>query len=502
LLVFVRATFRGFSLAILPRHALSFIIIMDKILNVLANRYASREMQAIWSPTGRILLERDLWIAVMKGQRDLGLAGITDKTIAAYEAVRDKIDLESIRKREEVTHHDVKARIDEFCALAGQEQIHRGMTSRDLTENVEQLQIFRSMELIARKSAACVMKLADVSKQYRDVLLVARTHNVAAQPTTLGRRFAMYGEELQYNMEKLETIIAKYPARGLKGPVGTRVDQFTLFDGDVEKVNVLERKVLSYLGIWNSLKETGQIYPRSLDLEVVEALVQLAAAPSNFATTLRLMCGIELASEGFAKGQVGSSAMPHKMNAKSCERICGLRVVLNGYLAMATGLSGNQWNEGDVSCSVVRRVMLPDAFFAIDGLLDTFLSILGQMEIYMPVIEQETRRYLPFIATTTILMEATKAGAGRETAHEAIKEHAVAAARDLRNGAIKENDLLDRLAQDDRLKLSREKIEQLVYNNQNLVGLAREQVDYFVAEARRVGERYPEAASYKPGTVL
>ena len=475
---------------------------MDKILNVLANRYASEDMRAIWSAEGRILLERDLWIAVMKGQHDLGLSGISEKTIAAYEAVKTKVDLESIRKREEVTHHDVKARIDEFCALAGEEQIHRGMTSRDLTENVEQLQIYRSMELTAKKAAACVLKLSELAKTYRDTLLVARTHNVAAQPTTLGRRFAMYGEELTYSLEKLESVIAKYPARGLKGPVGTKVDQFTLFDGDEERVNAIERKVLAYLGIWNSLRETGQIYPRSLDLEVVGVLVQLAAAPANFSTTLRLMAGQELASEGFAKGQVGSSAMPHKMNAKSCERICGLRVVLNGHLTMAADLSGVQWNEGDVSCSVVRRVMLPDAFFAIDGVLDTFLSILGQMEVYKSMIEQETRRYLPFIATTTILMEATKAGAGRETAHEAIKEHAVVVARELKSGAIKENDLIDRLAKDSRLMLSKERIEKLVYDNKNLVGLAREQVDDYVKEARRVGERYPSAASYVPGTVL
>ncbi|HNX03887.1 MAG TPA: lyase family protein, partial [Opitutales bacterium] len=358
------------------------------------------------------------------------------------------------------------------------------------------------LELIQKKAASGVLKLAKLAAENRDLLLVARTHNVAAQPTTVGRRLAMYGEELMYSLEKVETIVSRYPARGLKGPVGTKVDQFTLLSGDEEKVNALERKVLSYLGIWNSFKETGQIYPRSLDLEVVEALVQLAAAPSSFATTLRLMAGQELASEGFAEGQVGSSAMPHKMNAKSCERICGLRVVLNGYLAMAADLAGNQWNEGDVSCSVVRRVMLPDAFFAIDGLIDTFLSVLGQMKFYREVISAETRRYLPFLATTVILMEATKAGAGRETAHEAIKKHAVAVAEDLRSGAIRENDLLDRLAGDERVRLSREKLEALVYDNRNLVGLAREQVDHYVAEARRISERYPEAAFYKPGTVL
>ncbi len=474
---------------------------MEEIANVLASRYASAQMRNIWSAKGRIIIERDLWIAVMKGQRDLGL-GISDKVIAAYEAVREQVDLASIRRREEESHHDVKARIDEFCALAGEQQIHRGMTSRDLTENVEQLQVYRSMDLIVRKAGAAVLRLASLARKYRDVLLVARTHNVAAQPTTLGRRLAMFGEELCFNMEKVEAIMAKYPARGLKGPVGTRVDQYTLFDGDEEKVIALERKVLSYLNIWNSFKETGQVYPRSLDMEVVEAMVQLSSAPASFATTLRLMAGQELASEGFAKGQVGSSAMPHKMNARSCERICGLRIILNGYLAMAAGLAGTQWNEGDVSCSVVRRVMLPDTFFAIDGLLDTFITVLDQMQFYLPMIEQETRRYLPFIATTTILMEATKAGAGREDAHEAIKEHSVAAAEGLRSGAIKENDLPARLAADPRLKLPREKIDELIFRNRRLVGMAPEQVDQFVSEARKIGERHPESLDYRPEAIL
>ena len=203
-----------------------------------------------------------------------------------------------------------------------------------------------------------------------------------------------------------------------------------------------------------SLDAVGQVYPRSLDFRVVSALVDLASGPADFAKTLRLMAGQELASEGFAKGQVGSSAMPHKMNSRSCERINGLHVVLKGHLTMAAGLAGDQWNEGDVSCSVVRRVMLPDAFLAMDGLLETLLTVLSQMEVFEAVVAQEMQRYLPFLLTTTVLMEAVKAGAGREGAHEAIKEHAVAVARDLRTGKVPSNDLLQRLAADQRLGLT------------------------------------------------
>ena len=187
-----------------------------------------------------------------------------------------------------------------------------------------------------------------------------------------------------------------------------------------------------HLGFDATLSSVGQVYPRSLDLDVVAALVQAASGPSSLAMTIRLMAGHELATEGFRAGQVGSSAMPHKMNTRSCERINGLKVVLGGHLAMVTALAGAQWNEGDVSCSVVRRVALPDAFFAIDGLFETFLTVLAEFGAYPAVIDRELRRYLPFLTTTKVLMAAVRDGVGRETAHEVIKEHAVAVALDMR----------------------------------------------------------------------
>jgi adenylosuccinate lyase len=214
------------------------------------------------------------------------------------------------------------------------------------------------------------------------------------------------------------------------------------------------------------------------------------------------MAGHELASEGFAKGQVGSSAMPHKMNSRSCERINGLHVVLKGYLAMAAGLSGDQWNEGDVSCSVVRRVMLPDTFLAMDGLLETLLSVLDQMEIFDAVVATELNRYLPFLLTTTVMMEAVKKGAGREGAHEAIKEHAVATIRDLRTGKIVQNDLLQRLAADQRLGLSEAELQRVLDHGRSNSGDAGAQVDYFAEQVNALAKAKPEAASYKPGAIL
>ena len=474
---------------------------MSSIPNVLAERYATAPMQSIWSPEGKVILEREFWIAVMKAQAELGL-NISGDDIKAYEKVKDEVDIDSIMRRERITRHDVKARIEEFCDLAGCEHIHKGMTSRDLTENVEQLQVYRSLKVIREKTAAALSAMASRAEEWKKLYISARTHNVAAQTTTLGKRVAMFGEELLDALDNLEEIAASYPARGLKGAVGTQLDQIALFEGDDAKVAELESRVINHLGMPKAAKNVGQVYPRSIDLRVVSSLTALAAAPSSFCKTLRLMAGHELAGEGFAEGQVGSSAMPHKMNARSCERVNGFHALLKGYLTMASNLAGDQWNEGDVSCSVVRRVMLPDAFFAADGLFETFLTILTQMEAYPDVIAGENERYLPFLTTTTFLMEAVKGGAGREAAHEAIKEHAVASLRALRAGEVRENDLLGRLAGDSRLGISLERLNELLVSAETKAGAAESQVNAFTDAVRRIEEKYPAAKAYKPCAIL
>lgn len=474
---------------------------MDKIANVLADRYASNEMKNIWSGEGRIVMERELWIAVMKAQKELGL-DVTDEIIKSYESVKDQVNLESIQNRERVTRHDVKARIEEFCDLAGFEHIHKGMTSRDLTENVEQLQVFSSLKVVRKKAVATLVKLSELAEKYKDQIITARTHNVAAQPTTLGKRVAMFGQELLLAVVQLESIIASYPVRGIKGAVGTQIDQMTLFDGDDVKVADLEDKIIKHLGISKAINAVGQVYPRSLDYSVVSTLYAITSGPSSFAKTLRIMAGNETASEGFAKGQVGSSAMPHKMNSRSCERVNGFHVIVNGYMNMLAGLAGDQWNEGDVSCSVVRRVALPDSFFAVDGLFETFLTILNQFETYPAVIEKENHHYFPFLSTTTIMMEAVKKGAGRELAHEAIKEHAVATVKDLRNGVVTENDLLVRLANDERLGLTITELEAVVARGKELVGAANKQISIFKDQVDVLDSKYPDAKTYAPGSIL
>ena len=471
------------------------------IPNVLAERYASPALQSIWSAEGRIVLEREFWIAVMKAQRDLGL-DVPQEAIEAYEKAKGSVDPASIMAREKITRHDVKARIEEFNDLAGHEQVHKGMTSRDLTENVEQLQVYRSLLIIRDKTVAALRRFRERSEQWSELILTARTHNVAAQPTTLGKRVAMFGEELLSSLTALDAVIATYAVRGLKGAVGTQMDQLSLFEGDAEKVADLEKRVVAHLGMPAVWTNVGQVYPRSLDFRVVSALTDLASGPSSFCKTLRLMAGNETASEGFAPGQTGSSAMPHKMNSRSCERVNGFHVILKGYLAMAAGLAGDQWNEGDVSCSVVRRIMLPDSFYTIDGLFETFLTILDQMDAYEAVIGAETAHYLPFLMTTTIMMEAVKSGVGRETAHKAIKEHAVATVNDLRLGVIDRNDLIERLADDSRLGLSREALHAIIARGDNESGAAKAQIAAFASAVRKLEAASPQAAAYGPGTIL
>jgi adenylosuccinate lyase len=469
--------------------------------NVLASRYASRPMVGLWTTEAKVVMERELWIAVMEAQRQLGV-DIPDGVVEDYRAVVDQVDLASIREREQVTRHDVKARIEEFCALAGHQHVHRGMTSRDLTENVEQLQVRRSLELVLDRIVATLARLARLAAEFDGLVMVGRSHNVAAQATTLGKRFATAAEELLASHRRISDLLDAYPLRGLKGPVGTQQDQMDILDGDGARVDQLEQLVADHLGFAQVLDSVGQVYPRSLDFDVVSALAQAAGGPANLARTIRLMAGHELATEGFQPGQVGSSAMPHKMNARSCERVNGLAVVLRGHLAMVGGLVGDQWNEGDVSCSVVRRVALPDAFLAADGLFQTFLTVLDEFGVYPAVVERELGQYLPFLATTRVLMAAIQAGMGREEAHRVIQDHAVAAALVRREEGRVETDLLDRLASDPALPLDRDDLDSLLDDPSVFVGNASAQVSAVVERVAEVVAARSRAAAYDPEPIL
>jgi len=430
--------------------------------NVLATRYATKEMVAIFDPVNKIIDERKFWITILKLQQKAGLP-IMDSDIKAYEKVIEKVDLDSIDKREIKTRHDVKARIEEFNALAGVEKIHIGLTSRDLTENIELIQIKAGLKLIEYRVLQTLFLLNEKISKYEKTYMVGRSHNVAAQVTTLGKRFASCAEELLFAHAALKELIARLPLRGIKGPVGTSQDALDAVGKDFAN---LEKSMAGEFGFENTWASVGQIYPRSVDFEVVSKLLQIASAPSSMATTIRLMAGAGLVSEGFKAGQVGSSAMPHKMNSRSSERINGMMVLLRGYNTMAADLAGDQWNEGDVSCSVVRRVVIPDSFYVLDGLLHTFMTILQEFGAFEEKIEVELNEQLPLLATSKILMECVKAGMGREAAHQLIKKHSTSATS---------SNFFTALAGEKDFPLSINQLNALIENPAVFAGLATDQ---------------------------
>jgi adenylosuccinate lyase len=370
----------------------------------------------------------------------------------------------------------VKARIEEFNSLAGLEKIHIGLTSRDLTENIELIAIKDGLNLVRRRTLETLFLLEKSITKYEKTYMVGRSHNVAAQVTTLGKRFATCAQELLFSLTSLEELLARLPLRGLKGPVGTGQDQIATL-GSIKDLSKLEEKLAKEYGFENTLSSVGQIYPRSIDFEVVAKLLQIASAPASMATTIRLMSGFGLVSEGFKSGQVGSSAMPHKMNARSSERINGMMVLLRGYTTMAADLAGDQWNEGDVSCSVVRRIVIPDAFYTIDGLLHTFMTVLTEFGIYEENINKELAEQLPFLATSQILTELVKKGMGREVAHELIKKYATTTTA---------SNFFNALASEKDFPLSINELNNLIKDPAAFAGSSLEQSQEVVDEIKQI----------------
>ena len=472
--------------------------------NVLSKRYATGEINRIFSDEGKVGFERDLWIAVLSAQKKLGLE-VPEGVVEAYTSARNNINLDLINEIELRTKHDVKARIEAFNhAAGGHEYIHLGMTSRDLTDNVEQLQAMKASRIILGKYVSVLRHMLDKAKEYQGMELTARTHHQPAQPTLLGRRFSMWAEELYLHIREFEAFIEKYPLRGIKGPVGTQFDMGKLL-GSQEKALQLEDMITKELGFTEVLNSPGQVYPRSLDYKLISHLAALASACENFSKTIRLMAGYELVTEGFRDGQVGSSIMPHKMNTRSTERVCALSELVKTYADGASRMAGDQWEEGDVSCSAIRRVLIPDAFYASDGIVETTLNVLNQMGPYPAVISKEVDRYLPFLATTEVLVIAVKSGIGREEAHGIIKKHAIAEALGMREQGSSGNRLMAKLASEpvfEEAGITEEKLSTLLLDKRHFIGNANRQIDAVIEKCGELIERHGKEASYEPGDIL
>ncbi len=469
--------------------------------NTLAERYASTPMLNVFSPKAKNLFERDFWITIMKGQAALGM-DIPQNVIRSYVKVRNNLDLESIKRRERTLRHDEQAKIQEFNELAGYQEAHKGLTTRDHEDNVEQFQYKRGMMIVRDHAVATLVRFGRLAVENGALVMADRTHLGAAQPSLAGKIFSNFGEEMLIGFNNLETLIEEYPLRGIKGATGTQTDQLQLFGGDQEKVDQLEKRVARALGFKNVLGSVGQIYPRSLDFQVTAALFQIITGPSSFAETSRMMAAAEIFTEGFKEGQVGSTAMPHKMNARTSERIKSLKRVVLGNVMMMGQNAGEQAFGGDVTDSAARRVAMADSFFATDGILEAAMTVLDECGFYPAMLQREMNRYLPFLTTTRLLTAAIKEGVGRETAHAVIRDHAVAVAINMRKNGTQENDLLDRLAADTRLGVSKKVLADAISAPIEFVGNAPRQITKFAGRVEAIRRKYPEAAKYNPEPIL
>ena len=458
--------------------------------NILSDRYASKEINHIFSLKNKYLLERKLWIAILEKQKDLGFSRIKQWKIEKYKKALNKINLKKIKEIELINKHDVKARIQHFNQEAGilpnQQIIHLGLTSRDITDNIDLIQIKEASNIIFKKYLAILYKLTQKVKEYKSVKMVARTHHVPAQLTTFGRRLAFYCEQLTIYLEDFFNLCKNLPFRGIKGPVGIQSEMLDIL-GSKEAVIEFDNDITKKFGFKKNLTATSQIYPRSFDYKLSVSLFLLASVCSNFAVTLRLMAGASLATEGFSKGQTGSSAMPHKQNTRSSERLDGLVKVIKSHTNAFADISIGQWEEGDVSCSALRRTIIPEIYYASDGVCETTLSILNKFDVFKAQLQKEVDENIEFLASSKLVVFFTKNGFGREQAHKMIKEYSniiLKAKREVK----KTKKLSLMLANDKEVKkknITQKKIEDIIEGQKTSLGLALEQADEVIKKSEQ-----------------
>lgn len=474
--------------------------------NILSLRYASDEMNYTFSRKNEALKEREFWLTVLKGQKELGM-NVPDGAIDAYEISMKNIYFDRIKEIELETKHDVVAKARAYnevaSSVSGREyqELHQGMTSKDLTDNVDQILIKDASKLVFGKYVSILNKFSQKAKEYEDIITTGRTHNQVAMATIMGKRFSSWGEELHRYVLKLEDFIENYPSRGIKGAIGNRTEMIKRL-GSREKARKLEKNVARHYGFKKIWENTDQVYPRSLDYELLTNLALCTAPCERASIAIRLLGGYNLLNEGFGKKQTGSSRMPHKRNQRSSERNCGFAELIKMYAEGASRMSGNQWLEGDVSESVIRRVIIPDSFYASDGICETTLTILNQMEIYPKVIKAELKKYSPFLATGEILSEATRKGMGREDAHEKIRQHSIKEWKNMTENPTYEIELVENLGNDKDFILDSFGIKALIDDIEGSIGDAKSQINSFVRKVDGFIAKYPTEAKYEPKPIL
>ncbi len=461
----------------------------DRYENPLCKRYASREMQNIFSDDMKFSTWRKLWIALAESEKELGLS-ITDEQINEMKQHITDIDYETAAKREKEVRHDVMAHIYTFGLACPKARpiIHLGATSCYVGDNTDIIQQKAALELIRQKLLTAITALADFAEKHKSLNCLAYTHFQAAQPTTLGKRSTLWLQDLMMDLEHIDFVLGNLKLLGCRGTTGTGASFLELFDGDHEKVKKLEALIAKKMGFDCTYAVSGQTYTRKVDYFTLSALSGIAQSAHKFSNDIRLMSHLKEVDEPFEAGQVGSSAMAYKRNPMRSERIASLaRYVIADAMNPAMTAS-EQWFERTLDDSANRRISIPEAFLAVDGILTLVINIVKGMTVYPGMINRHLMDELPFIATENILMYSVKKGGDRQTLHEAIRRHSVAAAKAIKESGA-DNDLIDRIAADPVFNITKDEILKII-DEGGFTGRAKEQTEEYVAAVREAIKSY------------
>ena len=431
--------------------------------NPLIQRYASPEMGEVFSDTNKFHTWRRCWIALAESQAELGLS-ISEEQLAELRAKRDEINFDAMTRLERELRHDVMAGIcayGEQCPKA-KGIIHLGATSCFVTDNTELIQYHQALQLIRSRLLRVIGELAGFAEKHGSLRCLGYTHFQPAQPTTLGKRAVLWLQELMIDWEDLEHLLSGYRLRGAKGATGTQDSFLKLFGGDQGKVKELDRKVCEKLGFHRRFPVSGQTYPRLWDSRILDLLKNIAQSAHKFAVDFRLMQHLKMVDEPFEEKQVGSSAMAYKRNPMRCERLCSLARYAISQVQAADHTAANQWFERTLDDSAGRRLYMPQAFLALDAILLIYINVVTGARVYPTMITRLLEEELPFLATETIIMQGVIRGGDRQQLHEAVRENAVAASRQIKEkGSV--NPLLEMLARDDRIPFDLEQLKDLAF---------------------------------------
>jgi adenylosuccinate lyase len=447
--------------------------------NPLVERYASREMSAVFSHAFKFRTWRRLWLALAESEQELGLE-IPDAAVAAMRANLETIDLARAAELEKRLRHDVMAHVHHFGEVApdAKAYIHLGATSAYVTDNTELLQHRDALLLVRRRLLASIAALAAFARQYRDLPTLGFTHFQPAQPTTVGKRATLWLQDLLLDLEEIEHRIATIRFRGVRGTTGTEASFLELFNGDGAKVDELNRRVAAKMGFDRLYAVTGQTYPRKTDYTYLSTLAGLAASTSKFAHDIRLLQHLKEVEEPFEDEQIGSSAMAYKRNPMRTERITALaRHVITLSIDPAF-TAATQWLERTLDDSANRRIAIPEAYLGIDAILLLLHNVSAGLVVRPAVIRRHLAEELPFMATETILMHAVRRGGDRQDLHERIRRHSIAAAEGVKERG-ESNDLVERIAGDDAFGMDRAELDGML-DPARFTGRAAEQVDIFL----------------------